>query len=359
MSSPRYLILLLTLTGIYFVRMKWPALAYLAIPLSMIMIAAHPRRFYFSIWQTIFLLSILYLIAIIGISGDISDRGTLAFMVNLLLSALVFVSLSQKLNSLEAKNTLRTVIKIFFLLATFDTSYKFIFPQEFSDEVVQNRDFWEFGLYAYKGSFFYQDSNALAFFILPVIYLITKPAVIFEKKSVNRFFIIYAFALMFLTFSRAGYVATLIILAFNSKYKKLRLLIAPALIAVAYYAFTIIENDLSLAYKFIEAQALLTHMMNSDTFQLLFGRGFGWGDSNLFFIQGSVVKTSIEIGLIGCFFYIILLISLAIHTNSKLFILGLFVFSQSSNFYWLPAFVVGLIMLDKNIERVPEIRTGR
>lgn len=349
MKNSTYLAILLSITSVYLVGINLPAIAYLAIPMSILYITIKNKKIFIELNKLPFLLSILSLIVLIAVRSNFSDMSALAFIANLGMAALVFIVFSQGIGAENARRVIYWSIILHVLIATIDTIYKFIFPMKLDQELLIEKDFWDFGFYAFKGSLFYLDSNALAFLMLPVVYLLFKNESSGIKNYFPKYFKFYVLILFILTFSRAGYVAGIILTVSIIQNKYFRPVISGAAILGIYYLYTLFIDDQSLAFKFKEFNLIYDHLASSDFIQIIFGRGFGWGDKNFFFLQGSIAKTLIELGLLGFILYLLSFFSLLYKSGAKLFYIAFFVFSQSSNFYLFPAFAIGLLTLHKKI----------
>lgn len=359
----------ISLTAVYLTSVGYPAPAYIVCAISIIFILAKHSEIRLKNRDVAFFGLLSTFIILIVARTDNFSTTNLAFMVNLVCSLIIFtymLSLSKKTNWWQLSKIIFTFVII---LAVWDTYYKITHPLELSIEALEGRDFYDIGFYEYKNSFLYKDSNGLAFMLMPVCVLgialhskiKNQHTRLLQKLFYLNLFMVLPFALLLLTFSRAGTIVGLLIIFIHIFGLKLSALLSS--VGVLYFIPTLysyISADLSGGTKLNELYGLQEFLRNSDILQLLIGTGFGEGEIwTQRFIHGALHKIVIELGLIGLPLFYGSCIMLCRNKYSTVSIVAICIFSLSSNFYFLPPFAVCIVYLLTKLESENPIQLER
>lgn len=359
------LAILIAATSIYFVKLQILALAYYSVAIIIVYTLLKGRYLLLCKSDIGFLVGIISFILLILINGGEYDVLTYAFLVNLFASAAIFFCLAVLREYFSWLDVAKNIFFLFLIIAIFDTAYKFLFPQSFDEAVVAGRDFYEFGFYQYKGSFFYQDSNGLAFLLIPIVALGFE---IWRFVRLNRFsnklvFFYYCLVpaiLLVLTLSRAAISSVVLLISFYVfSFRVVVVFVVVFAVFFSGWAFVYFEGDLSAGTKLNEFFAVLSFFDDRNYYDLFFGVGFGRGEVlSGRYIHGAFQKIFLELGLVGVFVYIFVIYFLFFVGAAWRAGLSLILMSFSSNFYFLPAFVVGVSVVMDRINELPGRRAA-
>lgn len=362
MIIPKYLNkgIFIASTAVYLTSVGYPAPAYFISVISVVFILIKNSEIRLDNKDVAFFALFSAFIIIVLVRTEDFSATNLAFIVNLTCSLIMYaymLSLSKKTNWLQLS---KMIFYLVIILAVADTFYKIVNPVELSVEALEGRDFFDMGFYEYKNSFFYKDSNGLAFILIPVCVLGT--ALYTNDKYQNYRFLqkiyyfnifnVLPFVLLLLTFSRAGIVAGLFIISlYVFGIKMQAFFLSAGIFYLIPILYTSISEDLSGGTKIDELNGVLEFLKNSNFLQILIGTGFGEGEIwTQRFIHGAFQKIVMELGFIGFLLFYGSCIMLCRNKNSTIAIVALGVISLSSNFYFLPPVVVCLVYLLTKLE---------
>jgi hypothetical protein len=345
--------LMLGLLAVYLVKAGLPALAYFSALYFSVFLIYRLSCLEFKGCELGFVVIFFFFICSLLLNGGAYDTLTLAFVLNLLCSWFVFLSLLTFSKKLDWLALSQRVFYIFVIIAILDTFYKFYFPLEFDAQVVDERDFYEFGFYQFKGSFFYQDSNGLAYLGIPIVALGIEICRSMRGRGLPVSMLSWVFfscvptALVVLTLSRAAMVAVFMVL-FLYVFRVRTVVSVLVVVGVLFSGWVSIflEGDLSGSTKLNELEAVYTHYSQSHIGDLFLGVGFGNGEAlSGRYIHGALQKIFLELGVLGVALYLGALYFLIKIKGTWRPIFGLILMSFSSNFYFLPSFVVAVLLL--------------
>ena len=192
------------------------------------------------------------------------------------------------------------------LLFSVEAMFRYIFPdvgmfENVSADIIQEK---QIGFYIYKtNSFMFLDSNFVALAILPVLCCLME---ISRKLKINNNWYIYILImLLLLTISRGailGFIIGYIFLYNKNFYIKTTFIIAASMSIIHY-----VLDDGSGQSKIHLYNKFIGYLESSSLFDLVVGHGFG---SAIKFLNmgahSSIITLTIETGLIGLFFYMLL-----------------------------------------------------
>ncbi|ENM5901530.1 O-antigen ligase family protein [Vibrio mimicus] len=226
---------------------------------------------------------------------------------------------SSNISNERLRLIIRHVVFLTLIISVSDTLYRFLFPKyEYIDAIIgKGND--DLIFYAYKHSFFFQDSNFIGLYLISVFFLLLNNSNCFSK-NLFLFSSISIFVLIVLTFSRAAIVAVLIGLLYcfyikrlNGKNKLMLSFLMIFLLSIIlfimqlYDGYNLIgsETDGSLLTKFYILDKFFLTISEREIYIFLFGWGFNntmdyWGIAahNLFF------TLILESGIIGFMIFI-------------------------------------------------------
>lgn len=345
--------LLVALLAVYLVKADLPALAYFSASCFAVIFVLRISCLRFETNELGFAVTLLSFIVYLLLSGGAYDSRTFAFALNLACSLIVLLCLLTFNRKTDWLRFSKDVFFLFVILAIFDTYYKFAFPLVFDANIIVERDFYEIGFYQYKGSFFYKDSNGLAYLLIPVVALGFEVRKLMMSRglpvSKSLWFILCCLptALVILTFSRAAMVTALLLdLLYILRIRAVVIVLTGlgALFAKVIYGY--VENDLSGGTKLDEITAVYSYYKYNKMVDLLFGMGFGNGDAwTGRYIHGALQKIFLELGILGLSIYLWALFFILRIRGCWRALVGLLLMGFSSNFYFLPAFVVSVLFL--------------
>lgn len=348
----RALGILLTILSIYLVKMQIPAPAYAAGVVFILLFLLNFHRRTFGLLHILYLYSFIFFIALIALNAENFSEITIAFIVNLLLSLIISAYLISIRRLTYLFITAKVVFQIFIIVAIFDTVYKFVYPIPVDLSMSMDGGFFERQFYMYKGSFFYKDSNGLAYLLLPILALGYElhrgTADNYKKLSAKLYYVILPIFLIACTFSRAAVVAIVAILIMMAprKFTIIAMVFIVWAAAISFGLFEYLINDASGGTKISEIGSIYTFISKSTITEAIIGVGFGAGDEITGrYIHGVVQKILLELGFFGLFLYVTMICSLLALGGTRIAIVGLLVMGASSNFYFLPPFAVAVIIL--------------
>jgi hypothetical protein len=346
---------LLALLAVYLVKLGLPAPAYIAGACIIIGLLSNPFTLRFT---TEFLLLATCLggfIVYLAARGGASDALGVAFLLNLTISLVVAAFMETRFNVGNIRPIAIRVFWFVILVATFDTVWKFLNPKEFDELAMADRDFFEFGFYQFKGSFFYLDSNALAFLLLPFLAMSAQLA----KGAASKLTKVMYWSpilLIVLSLSRAALVSTLLFVFLSRIPRKLAITacVAGGILGSSYIGF--LSSDASGSYKLYELRTLYNFWEGATFYDRIFGIGFGQGDQLAgIFLQNFIVKMTIELGAAGLITYLLFVVALGARTGQWWLLLAISIFSMSSNFYFFPPFCMAAIYLTAFLSKRPTV----
>ncbi|MEX6253042.1 hypothetical protein [Providencia hangzhouensis] len=239
-------------------------------------------------------------------------------------------------------------------IVTIDTVFRFKYPIINDIFQSQGSDLW---FYQYKRSFILGDSNVVSILLMTTIFFniffMKKMCVSIKYKSV---IIVAFFILLFLTFSRAAYLATTIGIiyatVYSNIYRRFIFYIVGVILCLALipYLINVVTHDGSGSTKLGELSNVINYYQNVDTiYNAFFGVGFGNGIYVMdMYIHGLFAKLLVEGGLM--FFFAFTLLMYCIYKIERMVLIlyvPLFIASISLSFYILSAFqgaVIGLVL---------------
>jgi hypothetical protein len=342
---------LIGLLAVYLVELGIPAPAYLAGVLMLISVVIRTFDHRISVDFALLAAPLAGLVIYLVMKGAMADMIGIAFIVNLTISVVVAGFMEVCVVRTRILSICNRVFLIFLCVATFDTIWKFIHPKEFDASVLAERDFFEFGFYRYKGSFFYFDSNALAFLLLPFLFFSIQLAQLRQSRLAR---LCHWLPLLYivLSLSRAAYLSTLLLVVLKKTPRRLLIPTGVVLIFALSSYVGYLSKDLSGSYKLREMITLFNFWERFGSDDILFGLGFGQGDKIAgFFLQNVIVKISIELGLGGLVLYLAFMGFLIKRTKQWEVVLSLLLFSFSSNFYFFPPFCVAIVYLSSYLDQ--------
>lgn len=345
--------LMLGLLAVYLVKAGLPALSYFSALYFAVFLIYRISNLELKSHELGFAVTFFFFICCLLLNGGAYDTLTFAFVLNLICSLLVFLSLLAFDKSFDWLAFSQRVFSVFVVIAVLDTVYKFYFPLEFDAQIMEERDFYEFGFYQFKGSFFYQDSNGLAYLGIPIVALgieicrSMKCRGLFISRMSWVYFCCLPTALVVLTLSRAATVAVfLLLILYVLKIRTVVSVLIAFGVLFSGWASIFLEGDLSGATKLNELEAVYTHFSQSPFSDLFSGVGFGNGEVlSGRYIHGALQKIFLELGILGVSLYLGALCFLLQIKGAWRPVVGLILMSFSSNFYFLPSFVVATLFL--------------
>jgi len=342
---------LLSLLAVYLVKLGLPAPAYVAGACILFGLISNPFTLRFTTTFLFLATALGGFIVYLAARGAASDTLGIAFLLNLAITLAVAAFMETRFDIQRIRPIAIRIFWFVMLIAAFDTVWKFLNPKEFDELAMADRDFFEFGFYQFKGSFFYLDSNALAFLLLPFLAMSSQLSKGISSRLTKAMYWT-PFLLIVLSLSRAALVSTILFVFLSRIPRKLAVAacIAGVVIGSSYIGF--IGGDASGSYKLYELRTLYNFWESARFYDRLFGLGFGQGDQLAgIFLQNFAVKMTIELGVAGLMIYLFFFVALGVRTGQWWLLLALAVFSMSSNFYFFPPFCMAAVYLTAFLEK--------
>lgn len=308
--------------------------------------------------DSIFLLSILSVLVLFFNNVFRANEFTWPIVINYIIAILCLLvgrDLTYKFSIKDLIKAIGYYNYFIIVIVSLDTFFRFKYPIVNSVFQVQGSDLW---FYQYKRSFILGDSNVVSILLMTVMFF---NLYVMEKFNLkvrsNRMTIFILLFLLFLTFSRAAYVATFIGLLYVMVYSNVRkrfifyvLGSCTALFLIPFIVDAVLRDG-SGGTKLGELVNVVTFFKNvNSVYDTLFGVGFGNGIYVMdMYIHGLFAKLLVEGGLVFFSLYILLLF-LIYKVERKVLIIyvPLLVASISLSFYIISAFqgaILGLVCL--------------
>lgn len=266
---------------------------------------------------------------------------------------LVVVAFGFQTSESEKSSLIRKFINYSILLLIAECAWRFTHPYELlrTNDITDVR--W---IYQYKfGSFMYSDSNAVGIHIVIlfffIMYLETEGGV---KRPKAKLILLI---LLFLTFSRAAWIGTIIGWVYIKYLRKkslsfylINFSIVSGVLLIIYKVLIEekIKNDPSFLSKLGIAEKISHYFLNASFSDLIFGIGFSNSPERLgIYAHNLFMVFLIESGIAGLILLLLLLIQFVIITNKKalLILVPFIITTLSATITFIPYFYVVMALV--------------